>query len=169
MAKFVSCDLRPFYAVEGSGLNTLLCSVFEFGQSYTNLSRSEFQQTLPSRATVQRYIENKALLSHEMITEKLLTAFKNYGGFACTADLWTDKYRQITYLSITGHISVLYDTEIKHERYVLCIEEIKEPVKSMEVVETHILNTCIVWFHRRRREIKCIFCNRSRIAVQNHK
>lgn len=141
MSKFVSCDLRPFKAVEGFGLNALLCAAFELGRSYPNMTTTQFQNVLPSRATVQRYMEIKSTSAREMLTVKLQTAFKSFGGFACTTDLWTDNHRQITYLAITGHISVLYDTHIAHEAYTLCVEEIQEAVKSMEVVEFQILKT----------------------------
>lgn len=137
--QFVCADLRPLRAIECQGLLALIQAAVSLGQAYPKLSKEQVRQIIPSRCTVAREVEAKADTAREMIKRKLYEALEICGGFACTTDLWTDKFRQITYLAITGHLNTLTDTQIKHDRYMLCLEEVDEPTKTKEVIDNHIL------------------------------
>lgn len=107
--QYVCNDLRPYYAVEGKGLRDLAFACVLIGQAYPNLSRMEFENNFPKRSTVQREVEPRVEIAKDEMKAKLQEAHKEFGGFACTVDLWTDKFRQRTYLSVTGHVSRLSD------------------------------------------------------------
>lgn len=138
--QFICSDLRPYSAVEGKGLYEIFRAGVTIGQAYPLITESDMQRILPSRGIMQREIENKTVAAKKMLKIKLQIAFNSFGGFSCTADLWTDKFRQKTYLSITAHVNVLYDAEIKHERYVIWLDEVNEQSKTKEVVDNHILS-----------------------------
>lgn len=137
--QFICADLRPFRAVECQGLLALVQSAVSLGQAYPKLGEEQVRQILPSRNTVQRDVESKVVTAKQMLKDKLHETFKTFGGFACTSDLWTDSFRQKSYLAITSHFNSITDTQIKHERYMLCLEEVDELVKTKEVVDNYIL------------------------------
>lgn len=139
MIKFICSDIRPFSAVEGKGFVAAMCAGIELGQAYPNLKPSEFNKVLPSRSTVQREIENKVDLAKKKVKAKLQEAYRVFGGFSCTSDLWSDDYRQKSYITVTANVPLLGENEIKFERYIIGVEEVKEAVKTKEVIESHIL------------------------------
>lgn len=137
--QFICSDLRPFNAVEGKGFCAAMSAAIKIGQTYPSLESTEIKKILPSRSTIQRDIESKADVAKENVKVKLKNAFESFGGSACSSDLWSDEYRQRNYIAVTAHIPVLSEKEIKYERYILGVEEVKEIVKTKEVIESHIL------------------------------
>lgn len=112
MCQFICNDLRPFASVEGQGFVTAMCASFELGQANPNLSRSDFHKILPGRTTVQKDIETKAELAKKSVKTKLQQAFQEFGGFACTSDIWSDDFRQKNYITVTAHVPVLGKEQI---------------------------------------------------------
>lgn len=146
MSEFVCHDLRPFAAVEGKGFVAAMCASFELGQANPNLNRSDFRdKILPGRTTIQKGIEAKADLAKQKVKAKLQTAYQEFGGFGCTSDMWSDDFRQKNYITVTAHVAVLNTDQITYERYVIGVEEVKEKVKSKDVIERHIL-TILSWY-----------------------
>lgn len=139
MIQFICSDIRPFSAVEGKGFVAAMCAGIELGQAYPNLNPSEFNKVLPSRSTVQREIENKVDLAKKKVKAKLQEAYRVFHGFSCTSDLWSDDYRQKSYITVTAIVPLLGENEIKFERYIIGVQEVKEAVKTKEVIESHIL------------------------------
>lgn len=89
---------------------------------------------------MQRDLEVKVISAKEVILKaELHEVYNNFGGFACTADLWTDQFRQKCYLSITAHLCTVSSTGFQYNRYVISLREIDEMTKTKEVVENHIL------------------------------
>lgn len=139
MNQFVCGDLRAFSAVEGKGFVAAVRAGFEVGQAYPTLEPSEFVKSLPSRSTVQRDIKSKVDMAKEKVKAKLHKAYQTFGGFSCTSDLWSDDYRQKSYITVNAIVSVLAEKDIHLERYVIGVEEVKEEIKTKEVIEAHIL------------------------------
>lgn len=137
--RFVCEDLRPYIAIEGNGLMNLMQASFELGQAYPQMTNQELQAVIPSRSTVQRSVGDKSVEAKAMITKKLREAIKIAGGFASTVDLWSDKYRQRSYMSITAHTNTLNDKEIVADRFVIAMIEIEEESKTMEICEREML------------------------------
>lgn len=136
--QYVCNDLRPYYAVEGKGLRELVYACMLIGQAYPHLSREEFDENFPKRSTVQREVQPRVQIAKEEMKSKLQDAYEKNGGFACTADLWTDRFRQRTYLSLTGHISCLSDTGTNTLHFITVYK------KRCEFGdELHITKTCV--------------------------
>lgn len=132
--QFVVDDLRPYYALEGRGLFSLLLAAVKLGQLYPTLHEDDLEKIVPGRMSAQRYVDNKVTDVKAMIKSKLHEAFTRSGGFACTSDLWTDPYRQNNYLAITAHITLEHDSGIRHERLVIAFDVVEENEITNEVV-----------------------------------
>lgn len=136
--RFICQDLRPYYAVECEGLLELLYSAVEIGQSYPHMSKSDFNSVMPSRSTVQRSIESKIIEVRQFLHNKIHQSVMDSGGFSCTMDLWTDKFRQKSFFAMTAHLNRLSDAQIIHDRFVIYMDEVEEDSKTMEVMNRTI-------------------------------
>lgn len=156
MSQYICHDLRPFASVEGKGFVEAMFAAFELGQASPNLKRDDFFRVLPGRTTIQKDIETKVDLAKKKVKSKLQHAYQEFGGFACTSDLWSDDFRQKNYITVTAHVSVLGEDEISHERYIIGVKEVKEVVKTKEVIEEHILDI-LSWYDFSENDAKSIF------------
>lgn len=156
MSKYICNDLRPFSSVEGKGFVASMCASFELGQAYPNLSRDDFVKVLPARTAIQKEIETKVDEVKKLVKTKLRHAFQEFGGFACTSDLWSDDYRQKSYITVNAIVPLLTSNEIIYERYVLGVEEVCEKTKTKEVVESHI-SDILSWYDFTENDAKSIY------------
>lgn len=72
--KFVVKDLRPFYAIEGDGLNELCKTMLQLGQKYPTMSDHDFANIMPSRTTVARDVVKKSNDVRNIISKDLRNA-----------------------------------------------------------------------------------------------
>lgn len=101
---FIVADLRPLNAIEGDGLRSLLSSFSIVHASHQSLDLEEVSYFLPHRNTVQHHIGQRANKIRNKIKSELQFVFGPYGsGGAIALDLWTDSYRQISYLGMIAH------------------------------------------------------------------
>lgn len=138
--RFVSEDLRPYSAIEGNGISELIVAAVRLGQVYPNMSKEDIMTVIPGRSIVKRAVENKAHTAKAVIAKKLQDAIAMCGGFGATADLWTDCYRQKSYLAITAHINIPCENRITHERLIVALKEVEDESKTKEVVEREIFD-----------------------------
>lgn len=136
-ARFICDDLRPYASVEGSGLFQLISAAVDIGKSYPMITVEDMKRALPGRRTVQRTIEEKLPSVKAMISMVLLDALATCDGFACTVDLWTDKFRQKSYLAMTAHVNQV-DKSIVHKRLVIGFREIEAESQTSEIVLQHM-------------------------------
>lgn len=136
--QYICDDLRPYSAVEGSGLFKLICTGVELAKSYPMITPEDIARILPSRRSVQRYTESKVKDVKEIMSKKIHQALAEADGFSCTADLWTDNYRQKCYLGMTAHLNRIDTLGIVHDRLIIGFREIQEETKSKEVILNHI-------------------------------
>lgn len=137
-AKFVCVDLRPFNAVECSGLRDLILASVELGKKYPKIKSEDISKVLPSRKTVKSIITKEANKAKDAI--KIL--FKNaieQNGFGCTLDLWTDKFNSNTYMALTANIPFIRDTGIEQKSVVFYMGYFDDIVKSKELVRSRII------------------------------
>lgn len=139
--RFVSEDLRPYSAIEGNGCKALMTAAFKLGQAYPNMSIEQFQEEIPGRKHVHQLVSKKSVDATAMISKKLHEAMDISGGFASTVDLWTDKFRQKSYMGITAHTNTLSATQIVADRFVIALFEVEEDSKTKEVVNRHMMST----------------------------
>lgn len=156
MSQFVCNDLRPYLAVEGKGFVASMCAAFEVGQANPSLSRSDFIRILPGRTTVQKDIESKVDVAKKKVKGVLQQAYKAFGGFACTSDMWTDDFRQKSYITVTAHVPILNEEDITYARYVIGVEEVTENEKTKEVIEKYIL-AILSWYGFSEKEAESIY------------
>lgn len=112
---FVSKDLRPFEALSGDGLFDLLKVCVNIGAKYGNLEDSELKSLIPNPPTVSRWTGEIAKVLREALYRELYRIVTE-AGIAFTTDVWTDNFRQLSYLVITAHF---VDSEIGSEKLVL--------------------------------------------------
>lgn len=131
--QYVCDDLRPYSAIEGSGLFQLMYAALELGKSYATMTAVDLKRIVPSRQTTKRAVEDKIPSVKSMISEQLLEAIATSNGFACTVDLWSDKYRQMDFLAMTAHINLVRKSIIP-KRLVIGFKGIEEESKTTDVV-----------------------------------
>lgn len=139
--RFVVDDLRPFRAIECSGLFDLLSATLRIGQLYPNFQRADLQDELPSGLTLRRNVDKTAVDVKSIMKSKIREAMNISGSIACTSDTWTDDFKQRTYISITCHINLVTESCISHERLEIALTEIEEDVKSSDVIKRYIFST----------------------------
>lgn len=139
--RFVSEDLRPYSAIEGNGCFELMSACFKLGQAYPTMSIEQLREEIPGRKHVHKLVSEKKVDATAMIAKKLHDAMDISGGFASTVDLWTDKFRQKSYMGITAHTNTLDATQIVADRFVIALFEVEEDSKTKAVLMQHILST----------------------------
>lgn len=76
-----------------------------------------------------------------MLLEKILReTIEHSSGFACTLDLWSDDFRQKSYLAVTAHTKCTGNDAIKHDRLVIEMKEVPDECKTKEVIEREVFN-----------------------------
>lgn len=138
--RFVCEDLRPYSAIEGRGVFELIAAGVEIGKRYPNLTRSDLMISLPSRDTVHRTVEKKSDMARDVIGQILRETIEHSSGFACTLDLWSDDFRQKSYLAVTAHTNRTGNDAIKHDRLVIEMKEVPDECKTKEVIEREVFN-----------------------------
>lgn len=137
-AKFVCIDLRPFNAVECSGLRELVLAGVELGKKYPSLKTEDFLQILPSRKTVKTIIADEANRAKEAIKILFRHAIEQ-NGFGCTMDLWTDNYKSNSYIAMTANMYLIRDTGIDQKRIVFHMGHFDEIVKSKPLIKARVI------------------------------
>ena len=97
--KLCTEDLRPFDIVEGQGFIHLAQSFINIGAS---LGKVKVADVLPHRKTISKHVRKTAENLRNEIVPVINNIFRNFGG-ALTTDMWTEPYRQITYIAISSH------------------------------------------------------------------
>ncbi|CAF1433590.1 unnamed protein product [Rotaria sordida] len=92
-------DLRPISVVEDSGLKKICSYFYSLGEK--NCSRSmDLDSLFQSRQTISRSLKNEAQLYREQISELIKEPVENQA-LTAAPDIWTDRYRQLSYLGVT--------------------------------------------------------------------
>lgn len=101
---YIVMDLRPMHALEGAGLHSLLSSFSTIHMAYQPIDLEEVSYFLPNRNTVQAHIGKNATQIRLLIKKDLQSAVgRGQPGGGIALDLWTDSYRQLSYLGIITH------------------------------------------------------------------
>lgn len=105
--EFIVRDIRPFYALEGEGLQNLLKTMIHVGKKYPRLALDYIKRLIPSRFTMRRHTDKKTIDAIKMIKTDLAKSIQSVGGFSCTLDLYSHRYRCNTYLCITARLNII--------------------------------------------------------------
>lgn len=101
--RFVVDDLRPFYAIEGTGLNALIGVVLNIAKKYPNASADDIMNLLPSRTTLRNHVVESAKSKIEAIKTELQSVLIYPGEFSVAVDLWKDQYKAKHYVGVVAH------------------------------------------------------------------
>lgn len=151
-AKFVCLDLRPMNALEGYGVREIFRAGIELGKCYPKVKTANLAAHFPSRKSAKTIIATEA----EIAKERIKIIFKSAilkGGFGCTLDLWSDKYKHNSYMGMTANVYISTDECIELKRIVFNMQNITEIVKSRELIKSKILGV-FKDFGVNRNEIK---------------
>lgn len=179
--QFVVKDIRPFYAVEGCGLRNLCRSLITIGQKYPQMVDDDIERLIPHRTVIKEHVIEKANTVKKMIMDDFRKALEFPGYFACTTDLWTDDFRQVSYLCLTAHINIFENDKIRHKRYVYHVnsidamsktagvisKEIKAVLQNFGVTEENMENR-IFWTTDRGGNIRAAFSRCKRLNCYAH-
>lgn len=139
-AKFICCDLRPMNAIEGDGIREIFMAGIELGKKYPKVNTENLAACLPSRKSVKTIINQEADDAKQRIKAIFKSAVAE-GGFGCTLDMWTDKYKHNTYMAMTANVYLSTDKCIEQKRIVFNMEHLSEIYKSKELVKLKIIST----------------------------
>ena len=121
IVRFVCQDLRAFKTVSGEGFISLADKLISIGARFgENLSAREI---LPHPTTVSRAIHQMADEHRATLKEKLASLIED--GIGVTLDLWTENYKQRTYININVH----FIDNVMQER-TLCVKNFDEFQKT---------------------------------------
>ncbi|GAB0089483.1 zinc finger BED domain-containing protein 1-like [Sergentomyia squamirostris] len=107
---FVVLDLRPMEAVAGAGMQEVCQSFYNLGAS---MSRPmSVKDIIPHPTTISRHVSAIAPPARKNLETIVYNVCKNSGGGgAMTTDLWTDRQRSKSYISLTFHY--IEDVQLK--------------------------------------------------------
>lgn len=137
--KFVVKDRRPYYAIEGEGLNDLCKAILQLAQKYPTMADDDFAKIIPSRMTIARDVLKKSNDVRNIISNNLRNALEFAGGFACTSDIWIDSFKHKSYISMTAHLNLFEKDKIVPKIFILNMDSIDEDKKTASVVSTEII------------------------------
>lgn len=112
--------------MEGEGLRALLRTFAQLGRKYPHISDGQIDKILPSRPTMHRHIMSINEKIKSQIKADLQKAIQTIGGFSCTLDLYTDRFRSISYLGITAKMNILEKECVIQKEYVVHLNYIRE-------------------------------------------
>jgi len=98
-AEFACRDLHPFETVTGDGFVALAQALISVGVKYGQVS---VKDVLPHPSTVSRKIEVAAKVRQETVMPEIRNCLNKWGG-GITTDMWTESYRQVSYITVTVH------------------------------------------------------------------
>lgn len=137
--KFIAKDLRPYNAMEGDGLFDLLKCMINIGKIYPMISESEMNNLIPCRNTVKSEVVNFANDMKTKIKNYFQQALKYPGGFSSTTDLWSDDFKNNSYICVTAHINLFENNEIKSKRFIIYLNKFDAAAKTGILLEKEII------------------------------
>ena len=103
----------------------------------------EIKNSLPSRSTIKRQVDDKAECVKKQMIEDIKSALNRNGTVAFTTDLWTD-IRSRHFVSVTGH----YIKEGQVSCYTLSVHEFEERIVPCQITQKKtILNPTLSEFN----------------------
>ncbi|CAG0886393.1 unnamed protein product, partial [Cyprideis torosa] len=111
-------DLRPFSSVEGRGFADVCRAMISIGARFGQVSPEDI---LPSRKTVQRRVVELANENKKKALAFMNQNLERFGGFGVTTDMWSDRFRQVAYISLTIHGLTEDEDGLRMKSFVLAV------------------------------------------------
>ncbi|CAF2045445.1 unnamed protein product [Rotaria magnacalcarata] len=118
-ANWVACSMRPFSIVTDPGFKQILQECLTIGRDLRSEGELTIDDLLPSDRTVRNEVDRAAQHERNLLKIKLVAAADDYR-LSISPDIWSDKYRNISYLGATAHF--VGDNGIYHYFDLFCSE-----------------------------------------------
>lgn len=135
---FVAKDIRPFKAIQGSGLKGLLSAVLDITKKYPMATKDDLNRFLPTQKTVRKDLGVRAQTIRQYIVQLFSLAIANVGGFSCTTDIWTDDFKHEKFICFTAHMNFYEKDEFVSENFVFYVDVIDELFCTAEKLQKKI-------------------------------
>jgi hypothetical protein len=99
-AEFVCTDIRPFETISGDGFIALAQALIGIGVQHGQVSARD---VIPHPTTVSRKIADIATNLKETVVKPELNLTINKWGGGLTTDMWTERFTQTSYITLTAH------------------------------------------------------------------
>jgi hypothetical protein len=117
-------DLRPLGSVERTGFKKIAQAFINFGAVH---GKQNIDDCIRHRTTLKRdYLPNLVSFKQNELKD-LVSAAPQLPHLAFTSDMWSDKYKQRSFLSLSVHY---IDTNWKLNSHMLAVDEFLEKDKS---------------------------------------
>ncbi|CAF4438682.1 unnamed protein product [Didymodactylos carnosus] len=124
LTQWICLSVRSFSIVEDCGLNEVIQEAVRIGQKYTNpVNVNDILVRTDSIANHVRCLAEQ----YRQSLKPILIEQADAGAFCISPDLWSDKYRKISYLSLT---CVFIDKNFEFKTIDLCCGEYDELDKT---------------------------------------
>lgn len=153
---FIVNDLRPFEAICGDGLLNFASTIWNLGAKYGATSSKFIEKIIPSPQTVSRRVSTDAD-AYKTVILKSLEYCANKNGLGITTDLWQDKFKRITYMSLTAHFFNDTENEMRLEDQIFCMQPFEaSESKNATNLRKHI-NDKLIEFNLLQHASKIVF------------
>lgn len=126
-------DLRPFETVAGEAMISFVQVIWDLGAKYGPVNAETIQSVMPCPTTLSRRVKKNAIEAKKGINELIENNIQN-NGMAITLDLWTDSYKRVDYLAMTGHFYKETHASLELMDIVLCMQPLDAMKKKMPVI-----------------------------------
>jgi hypothetical protein len=136
-------DLRPLAAVEGNGFKMIAQSLVDFGAKY---GQQDITKVLNHRTTLKKKFLPQVVGNIKKNMIDSLKFAQSSPRYAFTTDMWTDKYKQRHFLSLTIHY---IDKTFKLKSNLLAVDEFPDTKKSTANIREECLRILDSYFGSR--------------------
>ncbi|CAF1591790.1 unnamed protein product [Rotaria magnacalcarata] len=99
ITNWIADDLRPISIIEDLGLKEICSYFYALGEKHCSRSM-DLESLFQSRFTISRALKSEAQLYREQITELIKEPLIAHA-LTASPDMWTDRFRQLSYLGVT--------------------------------------------------------------------
>ncbi|CAF4456427.1 unnamed protein product [Rotaria sp. Silwood2] len=131
-ARWIAHSMRSFQIVTDPGFKAVIDECLKIGQEFpadTNLSSNDI---LSCDRTIKNEIRRLAASEKLLLKDRLKEAVK-YGGLCISPDIWSDKYRKISYMGATAHF--VDKTYKYHSIDLFCIEFVAKKKNGESIIK----------------------------------
>uniref|UniRef100_A0A1B0DG64 Uncharacterized protein n=1 Tax=Phlebotomus papatasi TaxID=29031 RepID=A0A1B0DG64_PHLPP len=134
LCEFVVKDIRPMEAVSGEGLTSLLQTVYDMGVK--NGKAIKIANAMPHATTVSRNITSLTQIVRNHLRALVCDISRTMKGAAITTDIWTDKYTNVSFMSLTFH----YIADKKNQKRCLGVRPLSPEKKTGDYIKKEIIH-----------------------------
>lgn len=148
-------DMRPFNLTKGSGVVDLVLSAWNIGAKVGIVSKGERLRALPCPTTVSRNVNQLAKRSKDSLKSQLKAEMNAGTSMALTTDIWSDKYKHMSYFCITIHY--FDQNQMKLVDFILALAPMESGRKKDHIYLQEIITDKFIEFDLLEHQEKLVF------------